>query len=59
MIPRFLSDCKSRSVSLVPKPIPKPIIGLISGEISMAPMITGMELTFKPTEAMTIATKRM
>jgi hypothetical protein len=27
----------------------------MTGDINMAPMITGMELTFKPTEAMMMA----
>jgi hypothetical protein len=34
-------------------------MGPITGEINMAPMMTGMELTFKPTEAMMIAQARM
>ena len=40
-------------------PNPSPVIGPIRGEISMAPMMTGMELTLSPTLAMMIATKRI
>ena len=32
---------------------------IMSGDMSIAPMITGMEFTFSPTEAITIATNRM
>ena len=41
------------------KPRVAPKIGPISGETSMAPMITGIELTFSPTDAMTMANARM
>ena len=34
---------------------PIPTIGPISGEISMAPIITAVELTFRPIDAMNIA----
>ena len=34
---------------------PAPTIGIINGEISIAPIITAVEFTFKPTEAITIA----
>ena len=51
---RFLSDDFSRDVSLIPSPSPMPKIGPIRGEMSIAPMITGMELTFSPTEAITM-----
>jgi hypothetical protein len=33
-------------------------MGPISGEISIAPMITAVELTFRPTEAMRMANTR-
>ena len=56
---KFLSASLTRTVSLVPRPRPKPRIGPISGEMSIAPMITGMELRLRPTEAMTIAQARM
>ena len=32
-----------------------PTMGPISGEISMAPMITAVELTFSPTDAISMA----
>ena len=56
---KFLAAFLSSSISLVPNPRPKPTIGPITGEMSIAPMITGIELTFKPTEAMRIAQARM
>jgi hypothetical protein len=34
-------------------------MGPIKGDMSMAPMMTGMELTFRPTDAMIIATSRI
>ena len=57
--PRFLRELMMSFMSLVPKPRVAPKIGPISGETSMAPMITGIELTFSPTEAMTMANARM
>ena len=32
-----------------------PIIGPMSGEMSIAPMMTAVELTFRPSEAMNMA----
>ena len=46
-------------MSLVPRPKANPRMGPITGEISMAPIITGIELTFKPTEAIIMAHARM
>ena len=34
-------------------------MGPITGDMSIAPMMTGMELTFRPTDAMIIAQARM
>jgi hypothetical protein len=34
-------------------------MGPITGEINIAPMMTGMELTFKPTEAIMMAQAKM
>ena len=56
---KFLSDSLTRVVSLVPRPRPNPRIGPITGEMSIAPMMTGMELRLRPTDAMTIAQARM
>ena len=56
---RFLNADLIRGVSLVPRPRPMPIIGPISGDTSIAPMITAVELTFRPTEASTIAHTRI
>ena len=39
----------------MPTAKPIPMIGPIKGEMSMAPIITAVELTFKPNEAMKIA----
>ena len=55
MTSRFLPDDLMSGMSLMPKPSPMPKIGPMSGEMSMAPMITGMEFTLSPTEAMTTA----
>lgn len=54
-ISRFLNDflIKGKSYCAVPSPTPR--IGPISGEMSIAPMITAVELTFKPIEAMSVA----
>ena len=38
---------------------PVPIIGPISGEISIAPMITAVEFTLRPTDAMMIENARI
>ena len=56
---KFLRASLMSSVSLVPRPRPKPRIGPIRGEMSIAPMMTGIELRFNPTEAMIIAQARM
>ena len=47
---RFIS-----SKSFSPTDSPTPMIGPISGEISMAPIITAVELTFSPSEAIKMA----
>ena len=39
----------------MPMARPIPIIGPISGDINMAPMITGIELVLSPRDAMNIA----
>ena len=39
----------------MPTDKPSPMIGPIKGEMSMAPITTAVELTFKPNEAMKIA----
>ncbi len=41
-------------MSLIPMENPIPRIGPIKGEISMAPITTAVELTFKPMEAIKI-----
>ena len=41
--------------SLIPIANPMPTIGPIKGEMSMAPIITAVELTLRPNEAMKIA----
>ena len=59
MISRFLKAVFMKAVSLVPRPYPMPNIGPIKGEMSMAPMMTGMELVLRPTDAITMAKARM
>lgn len=43
----------------MPTPRPIPIIGPISGEMSIAPIITAVELTFNPREANRMAKIRI
>ena len=52
---RFFPDDLMSCISLMPRPRPTPKMGPMSGDMSMAPMITGMELTLRPTEAMMMA----
>lgn len=52
---RFFRDFLNNSKSNIPKLNPAPKIGPINGEISIAPIITAVELTFKPTDAMMMA----
>ena len=59
IIPKFFKASFSRGKSLVPKPRPRPRIGPIRGEMSIAPIITGMEFRFKPTDAIIMAQARM
>ena len=47
------------SKSFIPTDSPTPIIGPINGEINMAPIITAVELTFSPSEAMKMAKIRI
>ena len=56
---RFLNDFFRKDVSLVPRPYPIPNIGPMSGDMSMAPMITAIELVFRPTDATIMAKARM
>ena len=51
---RFIS-----SKSWMPTARPMPMMGPMSGEMSMAPIITAVELTLRPSEAMKMATMRM
>ena len=56
---RLRAERFSSSKSSVPTARPIPIIGPISGEISMAPIITAVELVFRPSEAMNMAKIRI
>ena len=56
---RFLNDFFKKDVSFVPSPYPMPNIGPMSGDMSMAPMITAIELVFRPTDATIMAKARM
>ena len=51
---RFIS-----SKSFRPTDKPTPMIGPINGEINMAPIITAVELTFNPSDAMKMAKIRI
>ena len=59
IIRKFSIDSLTRRLSWMPRPKPKPWMGPITGEMSMAPIMTGIELTFSPTEAIMIAQARM
>ena len=52
---RLRSDFLSSSKSLMPSARPTPMIGPMIGEMSIAPMITAAELTFRPSEAIIVA----
>ena len=52
--PKLTKDFRTVAASLIPTPSPKPMIGPINGEISMAPMTTAVESTFRPMLAITI-----
>jgi hypothetical protein len=54
-IDKFLIAFFTSSKSLMPIPKPTPIIGPIKGEINIAPIITAVEFTFKPMEAIKMA----
>ena len=56
---KFLSASFRSGRSFVPIPNPSPRIGPIRGEINIAPIMTGIELRFNPTDAMTMAQVRM
>ncbi len=53
--PKCLADRRSKSRSLMPTARPMPMMGPINGEMSMAPMMTAVELTFKPSDAIRMA----
>ena len=48
---KFNVDFFKVSISFIAIAKPKPSIGPINGEISIAPITTGMEFAFKPTDA--------
>ena len=48
-------ECLNKSKSAIPSPNPIPMIGPINGEINIAPIITAVEFTFKPNEAISMA----
>ena len=53
--PKFFKDWRSRPKSWIAMLYPIPLIGPINGEISMAPIITAVELVLSPTDAIIIA----
>ena len=48
-----------RGKSSMPTPSPMPMMGPMRGDMSMAPMMTAVELVLSPSEAMNIAMMRM
>ena len=48
---KFINDFFNVSKSLIAIDIPKPKIGPINGEINIAPITTGIEFAFRPTDA--------
>ena len=56
---RFFSEVTMSSMSFVPSENPAPKIGPIKGDMSIAPMMTGIEFTFRPTEAITTENARI
>ena len=53
--PKFLAARRRRSRSLMPMASPMPMIGPMRGDMSIAPMMTAVELTFSPSEAVKMA----
>ena len=53
-MPKFLNERLSSLTSFVPAERPIPIMGPIRGEISIAPIITAVEFTLSPIEAINI-----
>ena len=59
VIKKLFSERFISSKSFRPTESPTPMIGPINGEISMAPIMTAVELTFNPREAMKMAKIRI
>jgi hypothetical protein len=59
VIKKLFKDRFINSKSFNPTESPTPMIGPISGEMSMAPIITAVEFTFNPNEAMNMANIRI
>ena len=55
LIKYFFMDCLNKFKSAIPIANPIPMIGPINGEINIAPIITAVEFTFKPNEAINMA----
>ena len=56
---RWVKALRSRSRSLVPMASPMAMMGPMRGEMSMAPMMTAVEFTLSPREAMKVAKMRI
>ena len=54
-VAKLRNDRLIKSKSEIPNPKPNPMIGPISGEINIAPIITAVELVFNPREATNVA----
>ena len=59
IVRRFLNDSFIRLMLFVPIDRPTPSIGPMTGEMSMAPIMTAVEFTFSPTDAMMMAKVRI
>ena len=59
IIKRFRKAFPIRLVSLIPRPRPTPTIGPIRGDISIAPIITAVELMLRPTDAIMMENARI
>lgn len=59
IMPRCLLLLRRSPVSFMASAKPTPMIGPIKGDMSIAPMTTGIEFTFSPTLAMIIANMRI
>src|SRR5690606_26322395 len=53
--PKLVKDFRNKAKSYVAKLYPIPSMGPINGEINIAPIMTAVELTLRPTQAIRMA----